>query len=198
MPNKIPRAPLSKRDDPQRIWRSFRRHFLLVLQPLGVTCLVLLIWTNLRNNGIHLASEDTETVTVAIINTLAIMLSLIYAVVAATIWDNYREIVRCVLLEDKKKFLLYRDERIPIVMHLLLGAASFPLIAATVLIEWHAYWSGFLGVSFVTFTISFFWIGAAELQDPKKSPWMAERIPPDWFTEDVDARFLDNETAEEP
>jgi hypothetical protein len=190
---KIPPGRLFKRNDPKRVWRSFRRHTLLVLQPLGVTGFVLIIWIQLRSLGIHLAEEDLETMTVAIINTLAIIFSLIYAVVVSTIWENYRKIGLCILREDKETFLLYRDERIPIVMYLLLAAASFPLVVIVMFLAWHTFWSGFLGVFFVTFAISFLLIGAAELQDPKKSPWMAERIPDDWFTEDVDERFYDGE-----
>lgn len=191
------RGQLSKRNDPERVRRSFKRHALLVLQPFGATCIVSLIWTLMRMSGIHLAGEDTELVSVAIVNTLAIVFSLIYAVVLSAVWDNYKKVTLCILQEDKEKFLLYRDERMPIVMHLLLGAAAGALIGAVALLEWHSYWSGLFGVFSVTFVISFFWIGAAELQDPKKSPWMAERIPAAWFEEDVDERFYDD-TAPKP
>lgn len=187
---KLGKKPL-KHTDPKRRWRSFKRHALLLSQPLAATSLITVAWSFLWSRNIHLSGEDTETLTVAIINTLAIFFALIYAVILSTVWENFGKISICILKEDKEAFLLYRDERIPIMMHLLLGAVSLPLIAVIGLLEWHNYWAGFVAVSAVSFAILLFWIGAAELQDPRNSPWMAERIPPEWLEEDVDKRFLD-------
>jgi hypothetical protein len=192
MPIKLEKRPL-RHTDPRRRWRSIKRHTLLLLQPLAVALATTALWSFLWGRDIHLATKDTETLTVAIINTLAIFYGLIYAVILSAIWENYKRISVCILQEDKETFLLYRDERIPIMMHLLLGAVSLPLISIIGLLEWHNYWAGFIGIFTIVFAISFFWIAAAELQDPRKSPWMAERIPAEWLGEDIDERFLDEE-----
>jgi len=184
---------LSKKNDLKRKWRSFTRHSLILLEPLIVSGLVTGGWIYLRSNGYHLSHEDGETLSVAIVNTLAIIFSLIAAVVLATVWDNYRKIVIAVLREDKESFLLYRDERIPTLMYLLLGAFSLPLILVIGLLEWRHLWSGIIGVSSVSFAVSLVWSVAFELQHPQKSPWVAERVPSEWFDIDIDDRFKESE-----
>ena len=90
------------------------------------------------------------------------------------------------------------DERIPIAMHLLLGACSIPLLAMIGLLEYKYFWSGAATVFVVCFSVSLYWIIATRLQNPSKSAWLAERVPAEWHTIDVDAHFeLDKDKREE-
>lgn len=183
------RKQFSKREDRQRRWRSFKRHTRLILQPLVIAACAVGIWYALRTRGLYFSHEDETVLTGAIITTLAVAFSLIAAVVLNTIWENYRKIVVCVLTKDVRTFLIYRDERIPIAMHLLLSAFSWPLLAMIALLEYRNFWAGVASVFSVWYSVSLYWIIATQLQDPSKSAWLAERIPPNWFTKDIDQYF---------
>jgi hypothetical protein len=98
-------------------------------------------------------------------------------------------VTRSVLLHDQETFLMYRDERLPIITHLLLGALAILLIATLCLVDYHDLCIGIFAVSTVTFGASLYLVVAIELQDPVKSPWFAERIPLEWLTKDVDVYF---------
>jgi MFS family permease len=180
---------LSKKDDPARRWRSFKRHAFLLLQPLGIAAFAVSLWHRLRRMGIHFATSDEAILTGAIIATLGIAFSIIAAVVFTKILDKYSIVVRSVLRRDKNTFLLYRDERLPIIIHLVLASLSLSLISMVILIDYHNVYTGVCSVFAVTFSISLYFIVATELQNPAKSAWFAERIPHEWLEVDIDKHF---------
>lgn len=94
-----------EKDDPKRLMRSLKRHTLLLLQPLFIAVLITAFWTLIRGLGVHFPELDTDGLAVAIINTLAIMFSLIYAVILSTIWANFQKISTCIMTEDMETFL---------------------------------------------------------------------------------------------
>ena len=185
---------LSKRNDPRRRLRSMRRHTLLMVPPCVVACLSVWGWSWLREHGIHFPIEDEVSLTTAIMS-LGGFFAILAAIVMSTIWEKHQKVSICVVKRDRQEFLLYRDERMPIVIHLLLASLALPLVAMVMLLEYTSYWSGFASVAVVSFGITIYWIVATELQDPARSPWFAERIPSEWLTADIDEVFnLDPET----
>lgn len=194
---KAPRKHLSKKEDWQRRRRSLERHTLLVLQPFAIALCAVGAWHTLRKHGWYFSHDDETVLTGAIVTTLAVAFSLTAAVVLNTVWENYRKVVSCVLTKDIRTFLIYRDERIPVAMYLLLSAFSLPLIGMVALLEYRNYWAGAASVFVVCFSVSLYWIIATRLQDPSKSAWLAERIPEKWLAVDVDQYFkLDEHESE--
>ncbi|HEX8994269.1 MAG TPA: hypothetical protein VF803_03390 [Candidatus Paceibacterota bacterium] len=176
----------SKRGDPARRWRSFRRHVLLMAQPVAYGLLAALAYVLLHRFGIAFPKEDEVVITGGVIAPLAIAFSILAAVMVSATYDRYRSVTECLLRNDKETFLIYRDERLPIVLHILLWSCSMPIVASVMMLTYGSWLSGYMAVFFVTFAIMTYLVALIELQDPTKSPWFAERIPKDWLADDVD------------
>ena len=180
---------LSKRRDARRRWRAFKRHASLVLWTLFVSSIVTAAWYAIWIRGVHFAEDDKDVIIGAIVTTLGVTYGILVSWIIGAIWEKYRKVVVCVLEQDKHTFLLYRDERMPIVLHLLIGAVSFPLVGMIGMIAYKHIFTGASSVFAVSMVLALFWRIAAELEDPTKHGWFSERIPPDWLTEDVDEFF---------
>jgi hypothetical protein len=181
---------LSRKNDFVRKQRSFERHFVFALQPPATAAILTAIWQYVFwAHEIHFPKSDEMVLIGAVIGVIGIAFSVVAGVVLTMTLDKYRKISMSVMQRDKETFLMYRDERLPIIMYILLGTLSACLIALMMLIEYSDVRWGDFAVFVVTCAISTYFFVARELENPAKSPWFAERIPPNWLEEDVDAHF---------
>jgi len=181
---------LSKRGDWDRKWNSFKRHFILLLQPFAFSTVVSLAWWSwLYKNGIHFAKEDESSILTGVFLLLSVAYGITTAITFGSIWEKYQKVVRSVLRHDMQTFLYYRDERIPIIIHLLILSFSFPILGFVGFIEYHTVSAGIASVFSTSFVLSLYWVVITELQNPAKSLWFAERIPKKWLTIDIDKHF---------
>lgn len=180
---------LSKKDDIARKWRSFKRHTFILLRAFLATLFPLSLWYQLWLRGIHFGHEDELVIVGAVIATLGVAYGIMASLVLGSIWEKYKKVVISVLKKDEETFLCYRDERIPVMIHLLLAALSIPLLVMIGMLEYQHLWSGIAAVFSVSFILFLYWIVATELENPAKSPWFAERIPEKWLETDVDEYF---------
>lgn len=190
---------LSKREDAVRKLRSLKKHLQFLLQPTIFAVLVTAIWWKVfHKNEIHFGKEDE----VAVLAGVFLFLSVAYGITISTslesVWGKYQIVVKSVLKKDKDTFLCYRDERLPIIVHLLNLAFSSLILLMVAMIEYHTISSGLLSVFSASFVLSLYFVVVTELQNPAKSLWFAERIPADWLTEDIDDYFKLNEEKKDP
>jgi hypothetical protein len=179
---------LSKRSDAVRRLESLKRHFWLVIQSSCLAIVIEVLWYWARRNGFHFSKED-ETPIVAAIAILIVPYSMIAGFVLAKVSERFDKIVFSILKKDKETFLCYRDERLPIVLYLLIGAFSLPILGMTGSLEYKYTWSGFACVFSASFVLGLYWIVIVKLQNPTKSQWLAERIPQEWLDVDIDDHF---------
>ena len=185
---------LSKKNDFNRRRHSFKKHALIILKPFTIASLLVGIWYQFQKYGLHFSHEDEVALTGAIITTLAVAYAITATLVLSSIYEKCEKVVRCVFEKDKNTFLYYRDERIPIIIHLLLLTLAIMLIGMIIGLEYKHLWSGVAAVFSVSFALSLYSIVIIELQNPAKSLWLIERIPSVWLTVDVDEHFkLDDE-----
>ena len=85
--------------------------------------------------------------------------------------------------------MLYRDERLPIALHLLVIFVSLPLLGMIGMIDYQNVPTGIFSVFAVSFILSAVWIVIKHLEDPSRSAWIAERIPADLLKTDIDEHF---------
>ena len=181
---------LTKRNDLGRKIRSFKKHSWLLLQPFGFALSMSLFWwITFFKNGIHFNKEDEGPLLTGVFLLLSVTYGITTSATFESVWKKYQVIVTSVLKKDKHTFLCYRDERMPIVIHLLVIAFSIPLLGIVCLVEYHTASAGFVAVFATSFVLSLYWVVIAELQDPSKSLWFAERIPEQWLMEDIDQYF---------
>lgn len=175
-----------KREDLTRKLRSLWRHAVLLSQPFFAAVVAIAMWISLHNRGIHFPREDEIALTAVGVAVPAVLFSILAALLITASYERYQKLTACLLTKDRGTFLLYRDERFPVIMHVLQMALSLPIIAIAMGLHYGSRFSGVVVVFAVTFVITLYWVAIAELQNPADSPWFAERIPEDWLAADVD------------
>jgi len=181
---------LSKKGDLARRLRSFVKHVLLILQPTLLSALVSYLWWRfIFSKGVHFSKEDENPLLAGVVLVLSFAYVITATAVFQTTWDKYRTVMQSVLKRDKYTFLCYRDERMPIVVHLLIFFFSAPLFGVIALLNYSTFDAGLYAVATTSFGFTLYWVVVTELQDPRKSLWFSERIPKDWLTADIDAFF---------
>lgn len=180
---------LSKKHDWKRRGRSFVRHAFLLSKPLSIAAASTALWYKLHLRGIYFARVDESILMGAVLTMLSVIFSITAALVLNTIWEKFRIVGLAVLRRDRETFLLYRDERMPVVLHLLLFAFTLPIIGIIGLLDYRSIPTGMFAVFSVTFVFALYWLVVIVLEDPVKSPWLKERIPAEWLSADVDAEF---------
>jgi len=182
---------LSKKYDLARKWRAFKRHARLMLQPLLVAMLVALYWRLAWSEQwlFFICKDDVPLV----MGTAFSMLMLAYSITAGLVfnasWRKYNKVMGCVLPQDKRTFMLYRDEKMPLAIHVFLGSLSFLLLDVIGLLPYRDCASGTLAVFLATFIMALVWVVLTQLENPVKSSWLVERLPLEWLKEDVDEYF---------
>ena len=177
------------RNDPHRRLLALRKH-LGLLAAANVPALVAsVLWSLAYAHDLHFPKEDEGIVTGAAIMMLAVAYSITTTLVFTSVWERYQKVVVCILKKDQATFMLYRDERIPLVIYMLIAALSVPLLVMIGGLEYHSAVAGFMAVYSVAFVLSLYWVVIVELQTPVGSVWLAERIPADWLKQDVDEFF---------
>ncbi len=179
---------LSKKEDWRRRGRSFYRHLLLMMVPFLIAAAAAMIWDRLRERGWVFDKED-EVILTTVILTIGMAYGIAATLVMNTVWGKYRKVMLSVLEKDERTFLKYRDDRMPIVLHLFLASLSLPLISMIMAFPFRGEWSGRISIFFIAFILSLYWVALAQLEDPARSAWLAERVPEEWLKEDVDKFF---------
>lgn len=180
---------LSKKNDFKRRFNSFRKHLFFIFQPLVIAIGILSIWYQFYTRGIHFSQEDEVVLTGSVIMILAVAYSITASTVFNSIWEKYQRVVLCVIRMDRETFLCYRDERVPIVIHILILTFTILLITMVGGLEYRHVSAGIASVFSVSFILSLYFIVIVELQNPAKSLWLNERVPKEWLVVDIDEYF---------
>ncbi len=166
-------------------------------QPFLVALAVTMVWRDFWKMGIWFNAEDQETIVSGFLPVLGIAYGVLITEVLRSVWGKYKKVVEYVKEKNRREFLELRDEKMPIVLHLLVGSISVPLMGMIFMLHFKNEWIGFASIFAVAFILFFYWVVLAQLENPVKSAWLAERIPEEWLTADVDeAMGLENETKE--
>jgi hypothetical protein len=107
--------------------------------------------------------------------------SILAAIVLGKVWEEFKEVCRCVRNEDRTKYKSCVNERIPGMIHLLLATMSTIIVLGTMLVEYQNPWSGIASVGSLAFFLVLYWEVATTLDNPAKAPWFIGRIPDDWL-----------------
>lgn len=172
-----------------RRWTVVKRHAPMILKPLVAALLSVGVWHLLRHCGIHFSAKSEIPVTAAVIPTIAIVYGVFAALVLAGVWEEYKTISFAVVQKDRIKFLIHRDEQIPIMIHLLLGTLAITLITLVMLLHYEDIWAGRVSVFAISFTLVLLGVVAVELDNPLHSVWFHKKVPTTWLTADLEEEF---------
>ncbi|MBS0553075.1 MAG: hypothetical protein JSS47_11190 [Proteobacteria bacterium] len=180
-----------------RNWVVVRRHLPIVLKPLFAGIVLALFWRLiLYKDGVHFGVHSSDPILHLILPLIGFMYIIFAGVAVTSVFDQYKIISKCVVKKDMETFLLYRDEQLPIMMHILVSVPSILIIAFVMLFNYQG--DTLIGVSSV-FSVSFalllVWVIATELDDFSKSIWFREKIPKEWYEVDIEEHFREKGKA---
>ncbi len=172
----------------RRFWASMRLIGILLISPIAVAACTTVLWHYCYQNRLFLPDPLH-----AVRDTSILVFAAIYAIPAGlmleVIWTRNREISRLVLTRDKHRFMLIRDEAIPVPVYLVLAfpAAGILLLLGTVEYPTAATGEIYIFGTSITFILHFEVV--LVLQNPATMPWFRQRIPTEWLSTEVDEYF---------
>jgi hypothetical protein len=178
--------------NPKRGWRSrlasLRRNSLLLLLPLAAASVMTLAWYQFYPLRWHLPETAKEMVGTAVVVQAAI-----FAIAAAMVldgtWKRVQKLSRYVLAGDQRAFMLIRDEKMPIPMHLVLLGSGLSLIVLLSAAPYPDACSGALILFLTWFALTLYFMVVSALQNITASVWFTNRVPKLWLEEEVDKAF---------
>ncbi len=182
-----------------RGWTVARRHAPVVLRAVAAGVAAMLFWRFVIDpNGWHLGEKSLEPLMFVVIVVAAFIYSLLLGVIVTSVYDQYRAVSKSVVTNDVDTFLVYRDEQVPILMHLLVGAISVVILAGALLIDYQGeVVTGMLSTFFVAFMLAMGWSVTNELDNFDRSIWFKVNIPERWYTIDIKEHFKIEVVSEE-
>ncbi len=189
----------TKKDSPERIRFMIRRNALLTLQPVFVAAAVMGLWYVARHNHLYFTGEDVELMALTVFVLTALVYIFIAGFIFTEVWQKQKAIVQTIMKDNLDGFLLLRDERTPAFALTTVGSLSVLMVSIVGTMHWHETPAGFFAVGASAFVVAKIWVLITRLDDPKKSPWIEERVDPRWWTADVDKHFsLDGKSQRSP
>jgi len=151
----------------------------------------MLLWRLwLYPNNIHFNELSKEPIMLVVLPLVGFMYVIFASVAVGSVFEQYKRVSKCVIRKDLDNFLLYRDEQLPLMMHILVGAPSVIIAAFVALLDYHHdVMGGMAGVFAVTFMLVLVWVITTELDDFSKSIWFREKIPRKWYEVDIEEHF---------
>lgn len=167
-----------------------KRHAPIVLKSLFVSLFMMLFWRFVMH-PLHLSfSAESENAILFIILTLSAFAYVIFAGYAVTtVLTEYKEISKAVVRNDVDTFLYYRDEQLPILVHLLVGTMSLFLLIFSLAFPYADLASGQAALFTITFIITLVYLVIIELDDYQNSIWFKEKIPREWYKINIEEHF---------
>lgn len=180
---------LLKKNDPTRKWRSFKRHALLLFKTFVFSSTTTFMWYETWIRGYRFAEDDKDIIIGAIIMTFGVTYGISLSWIFSGLGETYKKVVVAVLEKDERTLMMWRDERMPIAVHLSIGIPSLFLLGGIGAVSYRHVLTGGISIFAVSFMLVFFWYVAREIENPLKGAWFRERVDPWLFEQDVDTYF---------
>lgn len=176
-----------------RTWKeriaSFCHKSVLVLESVVVAAMLTFAWWFIFwKNGLRFGPESEVRISTLILVQVG-LLGFIAAVTIIKVVDRSEEKSRYVRCNDELGFMIIRDIRIPVRMHMLFGALASGLMLLISVFGYERAAEGLIAVFVSTFSLIFYFSIIMELQDPHRSTWFRVTTPDDWLTQDADEFF---------
>jgi hypothetical protein len=178
------------KNDPRRIWKSWRKLIWLALRAGFIGAGITLAYAALQSTGVVFIPSGDSILSVDI-TTWAVLYNLFAAVTVALVVEKYPKLSRAVLKGDKEEFLLLRDERLSLSLNLITGTVALGLLYMMGCRDYASAPAAEVSIGGLSFVMALIFLGVRDLQDFSTNPWFRERVPADWWTASVDEFFLE-------
>jgi hypothetical protein len=141
----------------------------------------------LHQYGICLKKSDLPMT--SILPILGIVYGFFAGLTINTVWNEYKIMSTSVVTKNKDLFLQYRDEQIPIMLHILVGGIALVIQVLIILIDYENKYAAEIFIFSSAFLLTLTAIVVMEFDDPQSSTWFKEKIPADWLTINIEEYF---------
>lgn len=172
-----------------RHWVSVKRHVPVVLKAIisGVIFALAQYTINLHGYSFHAEAKE------AIMFLVMVFCFFVYAIFAGyainRVLDESKEVSRAIIQKDLDTFLLYRDEQLPILIHLPLILVTGIIIFFLLFFPFPDEFIGMTSVFSIVFMMSLLFIVTQELDNYENSIWFKAKTPSDWWQIDIEKYF---------
>jgi len=172
-----------------------RKYAAIILKPVLLGVGVMLFWRYvLYENGIYF-NQDAETPILYLIIPLVGFIYVIFASIAVnTALDKYKAITKSVTQADIEAYLLHRESKTPVLIHILIGAPSLILVLLAVLFNYPDLHIGAVAVFAVVFVVSQTWIIVMELDNFHTRKSFKAQVPEHWHATDAKMFFREKQS----
>lgn len=158
-----------------------KKHILVVLSPVLAAILVTLFWRYvLYENEIYFSEEAENPLLYLIMPVIAFIYVIFASIAVNLVLDKYKEIENSVVKSDIDQFMLHKDQRVPTLLHILMGAPSIILVALALFFNYLDVYIGAAAVFSVVFVVAQTWFIITELDRFHTRPHFKKRTPKNW------------------
>lgn len=162
---------------------GFLTNIRLLIRPTFVASVIGWIWYFIFYEGkIGVLEADESAITDSFFPVIAMFHSIIAGLALGKLWDKYLIIHRSIREKDKATFDRYKDDRLPVVTYILIGAMSIVVQILGMMIHFEGGYTGLISNFLLTFVLSLYWESVTNLDDPLNGVWYVNQIPKDWVT----------------
>lgn len=177
-----------------RRWNVVKKHAPIVIKSIFIATLCVLFWRYiLYPLNLHFSKHANDIILFMVSPIIGTGYVLFAAIAVNSAFDQFKIISRSVVRNEKDEFLTYRDEQLPIKIHLLIGVPSIIILFFTLSFNYES--DIFIGAAAI-FTISFMltlaWKIAADLDNFQNSVWFQQRVPKEWYEANIHDHFYKN------
>lgn len=179
-----------------RHWISVKRHVPVVLKAIIPGVIFAVAQNYINSCGFSYQKEAKE----AILFLPMTFLFFIYVIFAGyainRVLDESKEVSKAIIQKDVDTFLLYRDEQLPILIHLPLGIDAGIIIFFLLFFPFPDEYIGMTSVFFIVFMMSLLFTVTQELDNYENSIWFKDKTPDEWWQIDIEKHFPDKHSPE--
>lgn len=167
-----------------------KKHIQVVLSPIITAIGVVLFWRYvLYENEIYFSQEAENPILYLIIPVVAFIYVIFASIAVNSVLDKYKEIENSALSADIDRFMLHKDQRVPTLLHILVGAPSIILIALTLLFNYVDLYIGAVAVFAVVFVVTQTWFIITELDNFHTRDNFKKKTPEHWHKKSSTEHF---------
>lgn len=181
-----------------RHWVSINRHAPVVGKAIICGIIFSLIQYLINYCGFSF-DKDAENAILFIPVAFAFFVYVIFAGYAAIrVLDESKEVSKAIIKEDLDTFLIYRDEQLPILIYLPLGAASVTMILFVLFFPFPNEIIGTTSVFALVFNLVLIFKITDELDRYENSIWFREKTPSHWWEINIEDHFKKKKVEKSP
>ncbi len=178
---------------PERLWALWR-NICLVVESVISAGVATTMWYVAWSHGYHFNPKaDARAGTIILV--LAAIFAIQAALTSGKVGDRSVLLSEAVRTRNKTNFMIMRDIRIPMRIHMLLSALGLGMLFLISCYGFEDFFEGVVCVFISWFGMAMYLLTTLDLQNPRNSMWFRKTAPDDWLCENADA-FFENETTD--